>query len=302
MSGKTTELNAAYRHCRSVAKARAKNFYFAFLALPRAKRDAICAVYAFMRTADDIADAPGYSASERTATMQEWLSAWKNVEAGATTSDPVFLALRDSQHEFGISSQWLDQLVEGTTLDLSADNATYQTFEDLYRYCYLVASVVGLVCIRIFGYNDRRAEKLAEQTGVAFQLTNILRDVAEDASMGRVYLPELELREAGLSGERLMRGQPEDTAALKRVLASLAARAETFYESAEQLVPLIHADSRPALRVLVRIYHRLLRRIEASDFNVFAEKVKVPLHEKLAILALGLGSTLRQKVFAAGAR
>jgi phytoene synthase len=301
MSHRTPELAAAYRHCRSVAKARAKNFYFAFLALPRAKRDAICAVYAFMRTADDISDAPGHSANERAATMQNWLAFWKRAEAGATTSEPVFLALRDTQHEFDIPSQWLDQLVEGTTLDLSTDNATYKTFDDLYRYCYLVASVVGLVCIRIFGYDDTRAEKLAEETGVAFQITNILRDVAEDAAMGRVYLPEAELLSAGLSVERILRQQPEDAAALKQVLASLAARAEALYRSAEQLAPLIHADSRPALRVLVRIYHRLLRRIEASGFDVLSEKIKVPLHEKLAILVLGLGSTLRQKVFASGA-
>jgi phytoene synthase len=300
VKSQSLELRAAYLHCRSVARARARNFYYAFLALPREKRDAICAVYAFMRTADDIADDDQRPMAERRDAMQQWMAGWKRAEAGEDTSDPAFLALRDSQRKFDIPAKWLEQLVEGTTLDISGEAPTYETAEDLYKYCYLVASVVGLVCIRIFGYEDARAEKLAEETGIAFQLTNILRDVAEDAAMGRVYLPVAELRRAGLSAETVLRRQAGDDAAVKRVLESLSAQAEVFYESAEQLAPLIHADARPALRVLVRIYHRLLRRIQARGYDVFSEKIAVPLHEKAAILAVGVGSIIRQRVFASG--
>lgn len=297
MSAQSAELQAAYQHCRSVARSRAKNFYYAFLALPKEKRDAICAVYAFMRTADDIADEPGVPELERSSRMQAWIAGWKRAEAGNATSDPVFAALRDSQHKFSIPPLWLEQLVEGTALDLPGSTQAYETADDLYKYCYLVASVVGLVCIRIFGYEDVRAEKLAEETGVAFQLTNILRDVAEDAAMGRVYLPESELRAAGLSSARVLQGEPGDVGAIQRVMAVLAARAEALYEAADRLAPLIHADSRPALRVLVRIYRRLLRRIEASGFNVFSEKISVPVYEKIAVLAWGICAVVRNRIY-----
>lgn len=297
MKDQTPQLLAAYQHCRSVARSRARNFYYAFLALPREKRDAICAVYTFMRKADDIADDSQSPVADRRDAMQRWLADWKRAEAGGDTSDPAFLALRDSQRKFNIPAKWLEQLVEGTMLDLSGAPQCYETAPDLYKYCYLVASVVGLVCIRIFGYDDVRAEKLAEETGIAFQLTNILRDVAEDAAMGRVYLPQSELRRAGLNAESLELKAGERPA-LKRVLESVASQAEGFYASADKLIPLIHADSRPALRVLVRIYHRLLQRIRAKSYDVFSERITVPFHEKVAILAVGLGGILRRKIAA----
>ncbi len=265
------ELREAYRICRNIARDRARNFYYAFVALPPAKRNAICAVYAFMRQADDISDEPYQPVAERRASMGQWLAAWKAAEAGAATSDPVFLAMRDAQLRFAIPGAWLDQLVQGTTLDLDDAHPVYASFDDLYRYCYLVASVVGLVCIRIFGYDDPRAEKLAEETGIAFQLTNILRDVAEDAAMGRVYLPEDLLRQHGVSRDELLQSPTRSTPALRR----------------------------PALGVLVRIYHRLLQRIKSNDYDVFSEKISVPSREKLAILAHGLTKVVRQKVFRA---
>ncbi len=293
------ELREAYRICRNIARDRARNFYYAFVALPPAKRNAICAVYAFMRQADDISDEPYQPVAERRASMGQWLAAWKAAEAGAATSDPVFLAMRDAQLRFAIPGAWLDQLVQGTTLDLDDAHPVYASFDDLYRYCYLVASVVGLVCIRIFGYDDPRAEKLAEETGIAFQLTNILRDVAEDAAMGRVYLPEDLLRQHGVSRDELLQSPTRSTPALRAVLNGLGDKAESYYGSARQLLPLIHADSRPALGVLVRIYHRLLQRIKSNDYDVFSEKISVPSREKLAILAHGLTKVVRQKVFRA---
>jgi phytoene synthase len=301
-------LREAYQHCRQIARQRARNFYYAFVALPPAKRDAICAVYAFMRRADDIADGDAPDArspaqidqpvAQRRIAMQQWLAAWKLAEAGHDTDDITFLALRDAQQRFQIPGQWLDQLVQGTTLDLDEMPTAFATFDDLYRYCYLVASVVGLVCIRIFGYDDPRAEQLAEETGIAFQLTNILRDVAEDAAMGRVYLPDSDLKQHGLTRGYVLRhakdGATPQTAAL---LQQMAARAEHYYASADELLPLIHRDSRPALRVLVRIYHRLLQRIKSSGYDVFSEKISVPPVTKLAILAQGLLQVAAQRVF-----
>ena len=170
---------------------------------------------------------------------------------------------------------------------------TYATFDDLYRYCYLVASVVGLVCIRIFGYSDPRAEKLAEETGIAFQLTNILRDVAEDAARNRVYLPLEDLAAHDVPLESLLhRGgrasrRPPMSASL---LAEIAGRAENYYRSAQALLPLIDRESRPALWVLVSIYHALLKRIERADYDVFSRRASVPLSQKLCDSVRGLGA------------
>jgi phytoene synthase len=288
-------LKDAYGQCREIARKRARNFYYAFVALPAVKRDAICAVYAFMREADDISDDPRQSLDERRKRMGDWFSGWKLVEAGNDTTEPVFLALRDTQKRFAIPGDWLDQLVQGTTLDLDEANFVYQDFEGLYRYCYLVASIVGLVCIRIFGYEASQAEHLAEETGIAFQLTNILRDVAEDAAMGRVYLPEAELSAHGITRQQVL-ASPGGTPGLKQLLKELADRAERYYGSADLLLPLVHADSRPALWVLVTIYRRLLLRIKSNSYDVFSEKIRVPSYEKLTILALGLTKVLWQKV------
>ncbi len=200
IAGSGLSLDRAYEECRSIAKREAKNFYYAFVALPVERRNAICAIYAFMRQADDLADDESLPREERRAKLDQWLAAWHEAADGAATSDPVFLAVSDATQRFKIPLELLDELVAGVSMDLDhaaaadLDHApagapdTYATFADLYRYCYLVASVVGLVCIRIFGYHDPRAEKLAEETGIAFQLTNILRDVKEDAERNRVYL------------------------------------------------------------------------------------------------------------------
>lgn len=284
----------AYAVCRAIAKREAKNFYYAFVALPREKRNAICAIYAFMRKADDLADDETVPREERKRQMNAWLNAWHAASRGEATSDPAFVAVRDAIGRFRIPVSLLDELVAGTAMDLehvetgAAD--TYETFDDLYRYCYLVASVVGLVCIRIFGYSDPHAEKLAEETGIAFQLTNILRDVQEDAERRRLYLPLEDLRKHGLSADAMLHrkaGAPP-TANERALLAEVAGRAENYYRSAQQLLPLIDADSRPALWVLVRIYRRLLIHIRRADYDVFSKRISVPTFMKLEILAVGM--------------
>jgi phytoene synthase len=303
----TPSVEAAYRVCREIARKEAKNFYYSFVALPRAKRDAICAVYAFMRHADDLSDDEAIPLAERRSKMAEWLDAWHHVSQahasqGEPTADPVFVALADAQARFQIPSQLLDQLVQGVTMDLHRDKLisdaahplhydTYKTFDDLYQYCYLVASVVGLVCIRIFGYSDPCAEKLAEETGIAFQLTNILRDVSEDLERGRIYLPLEDLERHSVSVQDLI-----DLAGNKRhltlnpreLLETEAKRAEHYYESGRALLPLISPDARPALWVLIRIYHGLLNEIERRNYEVFVHRIQVSTSKKLWILACGL--------------
>jgi phytoene synthase len=289
---------AAYLFCRDVARREAQNFYWAFRVLPGYKSDAMCAVYAFMRRADDISDDESKTIEARRIEMKTWLEAWRasraaaGVAAGAAT-DPVFLALGDTQRRFGIPDELLEELVAGTTMDLEPREdsvvQTYATFEDLYRYCYLVASVVGLVCIKIFGYSDARAEQLAEETGVAFQLTNILRDVKEDVERDRLYLPLDLLDEFGenIAELRELAAGRAMTERERGMLATLAIRAEKYYLAGKKLIPLLDRDSRAAMWVLVTIYHRLLGRIAERKMEVFGERVGLSTAEKAGILARG---------------
>ena len=286
-------MHAAYSVCRHIARSAAKNFYYGFLVLPKEKRDAISAVYAFMRRADDIADDASLSAVQRLEKLNEWVSALRNVAAGGRTDEPVLFALADSQQRFNISLDLLEKLVQGTAMDVpwsdavpgAAPQLQYETFDQLYNYCYHVASVVGLTCIRIFGYRDPRAEKLAEETGVAFQLTNIIRDVAEDAGLGRIYLPREDFARFGLDVHIMTNGSASDS--LRPVLEFEAMRARGFYRSADELLPLIDEDSRPALWTLVEIYRRLLERIIARNYDVFSTRVKLSTAEKLSVLSKG---------------
>ena len=287
-------LDAAYATCRAIAKREAKNFYYAFVALPEPRRNAICAIYAFMRKADDLADDESIPREQRRLNLEQWQAAWRGASQTGVTQDPVFVAVRDATQRFNIPLSLLDELIAGTTSDLKANPGdapdTYATFADLYQYCYLVASVVGLVCIRIFGYTDPAAEKLAEETGVAFQLTNILRDVAEDAERGRVYLPLEDLAAHNVTLESLLHHSQASppTESERALLADIGQRAEVYYASADKLLPLIDRESRPALWVLVRIYRGLLKRIRRADYDVFSHRVSVPTFQKLEILAVGM--------------
>ncbi len=307
---RTAAVEAAYAHCRGIAKHEAKNFYWAFRVLPQGKSDAMCAVYAFMRRADDLADDESLTLEQRRAAMAAWTEAWRASQLGET-ADPVFLALNDTQERFGIPDALLEQLVAGTTMDLqpqpegvvtihgpgllahdpsTQEYQVYESFIALYRYCYLVASVVGLVCIRIFGYKDPRAELLAEHTGVAFQLTNILRDVREDAERGRIYLPLRDMTEAGLSVPTFLEALEKGTAPaqMRSLLGSEIARAKSLYEAADELIPLLDPDSRAAMEVLATIYRRLLERVARDPEAVLRERVSVHVSEKLGILGRGL--------------
>jgi 15-cis-phytoene synthase len=315
-SARSPELAEAYQACRAIAKREAKNFYYAFRVLPRHKSDAMCAVYAFMRKADDLADDESQSLEVRREAMAAWTAAWR-ASRSASTDDPVFIALNDTQRRFAISDELLEQLVSGTSLDLQTmpDGVcdlelrdaegklrtvqVYESLAALHHYCYLVASVVGLVCIRIFGYTDRRADQFAIDTGVAFQLTNILRDVKEDADRGRIYLSADLLRNHAVAPERVLALAAGATLQANELalLRDLELHAQTLYRSADQLIPLLDEDARPSMRVLVRIYHGLLERIAADPAAIFRERVSVPTSKKLSILAIGILQSLKVRFF-----
>jgi phytoene synthase len=288
------QLRAAYSVCRHIARSAAKNFYYGFLLLPHRKRNALSAVYAFMRHADDISDDPAIPAEQRREKLDEWMNAFRRVVDGERTDDPVLFALADAQKRYNISLDLLEKLVHGTVMDVPArppqsaagePQLQYETFNQLYDYCYHVASVVGLVCIRIFGYRDASAEKLAEEVGVAFQLTNILRDVKEDAALGRVYLPREDFARFGIDVHALTNGSAAQS--LPPLMEFEAARARAYYSSAQELLPLIDDDSRGALWTLVEIYRQLLERIIERNYDVFSERVRLSTSEKLKVLAKG---------------
>jgi 15-cis-phytoene synthase len=292
-----SQLAVAYSVCRSIARSAARNFYYAFLILPQPKRQALCAVYAFMRRCDDIADEPGLPVYERRQKLDSWLDGFHKAAAGFPTDDPVLLGLTDAQRRYGIPVDLLDQLAYGTEMDVDEEDqligeadapiltVRYKTFEDLRAYCYKVASVVGLVCIKVFGYRDHAAEPLAERLGLAFQLTNIIRDVKEDAGMGRIYLPEEDLARFGITVGDL--GAQANAGKLRPLLELEAERARECYRAGDELIPLVDEDSQPGLWVLLTIYRRLLERIAARQYDVFSEKVSLSSFEKLTVMAKG---------------
>jgi phytoene synthase len=291
------QLVMAYSVVRGITRTAAKNFYYAFLVLPRRKREALCAVYAFMRRCDDIADDDSQTMSDRRQKLDVWLDALHRAQQGQPTDDPILLALTDAQRRYQIPAGLLDELAHGTAMDIEGEEVSaqttsapgltiqYKTFEDLRLYCYRVASVVGLVCIHVFGYRDPAAEPLAERCGLAFQLTNIIRDVKEDASMGRIYLPEEDLARFSLTASELLSNP--DPARFRPLLALEADRAREFYASGEVLIPYVAEDSQPALWVLITIYRRLLERIAEKQYDVFTAKVSLSTSEKLRILGRG---------------
>ena len=302
-------LEAAYQECRTIAKREAKNFYYAFRVLPKPKMDAMCAVYAFMRKADDISDDESQTIQQRRNAMNTWLDQWRAARLAPEPTDKVFHALNDAQMRFNIADALLEDLVRGTCMDLylgeGAGNTVnlgdglqgYETFDDLYRYCYLVASVVGLVCIHIFGYSDPAAELMAEKTGVAFQITNILRDIKEDAERKRIYLPQEILREFNVTNAEVLElaaGRPIKPHE-KAMIMALSVQAWEYYASGRELIPLLDADSRACMWVMMEIYSGLLAKIDQRQGDVFTERVAVPTSQKIFALLRGAAMSMRAR-------
>ncbi|MBZ5592938.1 MAG: squalene/phytoene synthase family protein [Acidobacteriia bacterium] len=266
-------LGESYDFCRAVARRRARNFYYSFVLLPREQRNAMCAIYAFMRYCDDLSDEPGASQEP----LERWRCALVDALGGKFDSYPAWPAFYDTVQRYRIPHEYFFQMIEGVMSDLRPRRVA--TFEELYKYCYQVASVVGLSTIHVFGFDSADALPLAEKCGVAFQLTNILRDICEDAGRGRVYLPAEDLERFGVN--ELCTGAPSE--AFRRMMAFEAERARGFYRESQPLVGLVHKRSRPALRALIGIYSRLLERIVEGGFDV-TRRVSLPAAEKAWIV------------------
>jgi phytoene synthase len=265
-------LQASYAFCRRIARTRARNFYYSFLLLSRDQRDAMCAIYAFMRYCDDISEGEGASREA----IERWRGDLDLALGGHYGKNLLWPAFHDAVQRYKIPHEYFYEMIAGVSSDLQPKQL--QTFDELYRYCYQVASVVGLTIIHIFGFESPDALALAEKCGIAFQLTNILRDVREDRENGRIYIPEEDIRKFGADlakhDERFV-----------RLMSFEAQRAGAYYEESRPLIALVHSRSRPSLWALIEIYRRLLARIERSNFDVLEKRIRVPTWEKLSILA-----------------
>jgi phytoene synthase len=266
-------LPESYAFCEKVARSQAKNFYYSFLLLSPEQRQAMCAIYAFMRYCDDLSDDEGIA--DRAGAIARWRGDLECALAGAAPGNPLWPAFVDSVERYKIPHQYFLDMIEGVSSDL--EPRRIQTFDELYDYCYHVASVVGLTIIHIFGFDSPDALKLAEKCGLAFQLTNILRDVREDIEKQRIYLPQEDL-------ERLHVTAVKDSPEMRKLLAFEADRAREYFRESAPLVGMIHRRSRPSLRALIGIYARLLEKITESGYDVFAQRIRVPAWEKVWIL------------------
>ena len=268
---RAADLEASYRFCRRIARTRARNFYYSFLLLSREQRDAMCAIYAFMRYCDDISEAEGASRSA----IERWRQDLDRALSGQYPDNPLWPAFHETVQRYKIPCHYFHEMIDGVSGDL--EPRRIQTFDELYRYCYQVASVVGLTIIHIFGFESADALKLAEKCGIAFQLTNILRDVREDSANARVYIPEEDIARFGAD---LAKHDDRFVA----LMSFEAKRARDYYDQSRPLLSLVAPRSRASLWALIEIYRRLLNRIERSNYDVLAKRMRVPTWEKLAIL------------------
>ncbi len=269
-------LERSYAWCRNVARTRAKNFYYSFVLLSREQKNAMCAVYAFMRYCDDLSDEPGATRAK----IERWREALNEALAGRFDQHPMWPAFHERVTRFQIPHRYFHEMIDGVMSDL--DPRPVATFADLYAYCYKVASVVGLTIIHIFGFDDPQAPELAEKCGIAFQITNILRDVQEDADLGRQYLPNEDLARFGVRPEDLREGNRSE--GFLRLMEFEAARAREYFDRSWPLVPMVHARSRSSLWALITIYSRLLDRIRQSNYDVLARRISLSGWEKSLIV------------------
>jgi phytoene synthase len=277
-------IQGAAAYCRKLTTKSKSNFYYAFLFLPRERREALEAVYAFCRLVDDVVDEEA-PAAQKLEGIASWRRELDHVYGDARSNHPVVNRLHDVVRRFAIRRQDMEGVIDGCAMDI--DKTRYATWEELELYCYRVASCVGLMCIEIFGYPPERvdaARRYATDLGMALQLTNILRDVAEDARRGRVYLPADELAQHGITVEDLVRGRHDER--FVRMMRAQAERAREHYARARAALTTYERSRLVIAEIMGDIYYRLLEEIEARQFDVFGPKMTVPRVEKMAI-ALG---------------
>jgi phytoene synthase len=278
----SAKLARSYAACEAIAQRAASSFFPAFRVLPTPQRRAMCAVYAFLRIADDISDEPAALEEKR-----RQLDCWRDGLERALLGDfghAIHPALSDSIRRFAIPRRCFFDALDGVAMDLTPQ--AYVTFSDLQIYCYRVASVVGLACIHIWGYRGQRAEEYAVNAGIAFQLTNILRDLGEDAARDRVYLPRQDLEQFGYAPDRLRRGERDE--GFRALMRFEIARARGFYDAAWPLVPLLRPPGRAVFLVMARTYRALLDVMERRDYDVFSNRVRVGRWRKLLLAITAL--------------
>jgi 15-cis-phytoene synthase len=271
-------LAESYAYCEKLARRQAGNFYPAFRVLAAPERRAMCALYAFMRIADDLSDEPN-SLEKKRESLADYRRQFHACLAGAYTH-PLHSALHHIMTTYQIPPKYPEAVLDGVEMDLTTTR--YSTFDDLYRYCYRVASAVGLCCIHIWGFKDPLAPALAEKAGIAFQLTNILRDLGEDAGRGRIYLPREDLDRFHYSDALLQSGvRNEPFLALMRFEAE---RAERFYAESAELIHMLPAPGKAVFQVMFGTYRGLLETIVARKFNVFGRRVRLSRWRKLRLV------------------
>jgi len=286
----------SYQNCHQIARAARSNFYYAFYLLPKPKRDGLAALYAFMRLVDDVAD-EGTDVAAKQRSLAKWRAALDEAVTGSGRTvdgssalarrspvdgaEEVLPALVDTMRRFNMPARYLHDLISGAEMDLTIK--TYPTFDRLREYCYRVAGTVGLTCTHVFGFSDPRALDLAEKLGLAFQLTNIIRDVHEDAALGRIYIPDEDLTRYNVSPQDFTKSQA--TLGVRELLRFETDRAWQMYEEGAELLDLIDTDSRGTLWLLVHTYNALLARIESLDFDVFGERVRLSKAERMIFIA-----------------
>ena len=267
----------AYEYCRRITREAAGNFYYAFVTLPRHRRRAMYAAYAYCRLCDDLSD-DDLPIDEKTRRIQGIDALLEEARAGSPDG-PVFEAIAHAAAEYDIPYEDLTEVARGVEMDLTISR--YETFEDLETYCYRVASVVGLISIQIMGYTDQRAREYAIDLGLAMQLTNILRDIREDAERGRIYIPQEDLRRFGYTEEDLLAGTVNDQ--FRSLMEFEVARAREYFERGKRLIKLLPVRTRAFPAVLGGLYGRVLDRIEARNYNVFEGRVGLSTREKVGL-------------------
>jgi len=269
------------QHSRAITRKSASNLALAFVLLPRPKRDAMAALYAFCREVDDVAD----NASVPVATRREQLAEWRaDVKRACDNQPPQFPVNRELQpviRQFNLRLELFDDLLKGCEMDL--DIKRYADFEALEKYCYHVASAVGLLSIEIFGYKNPACRDYAAYLGKALQLTNILRDVKTDAARGRIYLPLAELRKFNVSEAEIL--DSKYSGRYSALAASVAARAKSFYQLAQKTLPAEDRQAMVAAELMGSVYWRLLRKMERGKFDVFGPRPpKLSRPQKIALI------------------
>ncbi len=274
--------------------ARDTNFYYSFLVLPPDKRRAIVAVWDFCRAVDDAVDEAGVGEPARSQ-VARWRAELATVFDGGPPQTSQGRALAPLVGEFHLPRSAFDALIEGVEMDL--DSRRYESFADLYGYCIRVASAIGLICLEIFGYVDPRSRQYATDLGVALQLTNILRDVPEDLSRGRVYIPQADLRAHQCSEDDLVReinarGRGVQSPSVKSLLRQQADRARTYYVKAAAELPAVDGRRLAAAEIMGAIYLSILNRIERADYDVFTRVVRIPRPQRAVIAAATWARTM----------